>query len=149
MDKIQVKMVELINNLSALEVCLAHNSKRADAERYGALILYLQWDMPLEDNDQEYAKLKRLYRNSRSLNIGYDTEEERYKALKDILLDFQDAVRRNERDGNQLTRVYGDAIKIADEICTRLDKQIKRGRVISSFSSVSTNFVPYPQKAAL
>ena len=146
MDKVQVKMVELIDNLTALEVCLSRSTDKSDAERYGALILYLQWDMPIEDNDEEYAKLKKLYQNSRNSSIA---DEDSCKSLQNILRDFQQSIYQNERNGNQLTRVYKDAIETADAICQRLDKHV-RIRQPHSFRKVTTQFVPYSlQKAAL
>jgi hypothetical protein len=47
MDKIQAKMVELADNLPALEVCLLNG-----LIEYSDIILFLQYDIPIEESSK-------------------------------------------------------------------------------------------------
>ena len=133
MDRIQEKLVELDENLTALEVCLSSGSLS-----YADLILFLQYDEAIEDHNETFAELKRVYSNPK--NESRCTPGERRAAIKTILRDFQSFVEQSDTNGSQTRRVYKEAIDVAEQICERLDS-IK----ITYFHRNA----PYSEKAAL
>lgn len=139
MDKIQVKLVELANNLTALEICLS--SGRMD---YSDLILYLQYDMPLESNNEEYAALKRTFCNLHSKSLTNFSD--RAEALTNILRRLQEFIIEIDKNGSQAQVVYKEANDVAEQICSRLQTQIM---LTTRHKTVIRPIVPYSEKAAL
>ena len=134
MDKIQSKLVELSDNLTALSICLADES-----ECYSDIILFLQYDVPMESSNEQYKKLKRVSRECRGLDR--ETKAERNESLKLILRRLQRFIIKNDRNGSQAMVVYKEAYDMAEAMIHRLNKE--------SHSPISTKFAPYSQKAAL
>ena len=134
MDEIQAKMVELTDNLPALEVCLFNGLME-----YSDLILFLQYDIPIENNSKEYAKLKECLCDRRNEN-RYTTSE-RCEVLSDILHRLQDYIVKCDRNGSQARVVYKKANDVAEQICTRLNEKRK-------IIPASTKFAHYSERAA-
>lgn len=127
MDKIQRKLVELIDNITALEVCLSNN-----LVKYADIILYLQYDLPIEDNSEYYKRLKAIF-NEIKTDKRYD-EYERSRSLKIVLRNMQKYIISIDANENQARIVYKEANDIADEICNRLDYIIYSAPTIRSNS---------------
>jgi len=131
MDKTQSKLVELTENLTALEVCLSNGRLG-----YPELILFLQYDIPLEQSCNEYASMKRVFHD---LNpSGPYLDSDRYKKVITIMRNLQDYIVENDRNGNQIRVVYKQATDIAEQICIRLDNE-------QVFANINAH---YPEKAA-
>ena len=128
MDKIQSKLTELTENLTALDVCLKNGMVK-----YPELILYLQYDIPIEDSSEDYAKMKKVFQNKYRYANRYTTDE-CSEVLKTILHHVQAFIISIDRDGNQAQTVYKQASDIAEQICVRIDN----GEL-----TVSSNFAPY------
>lgn len=134
MDEIQAKMVELTDNLPALEVCLLNGLME-----YSDIILFLQYDIPIEESNKEYAKLKEClcgYHNSKRY-----TTEERCEVLSDILHRLQSYIVNCDRNGSQARVVYKKANDVAEQICARLNEKRK-------IIPVNTKFAHYSERAA-
>lgn len=132
MDKIQEKLVELDENLSALEVCLMNGSLG-----YTELILFLQDDKPLEENSETYAKMKKIF--CEKLNdYNRCPTDERAEAIKVILHRLEEFVTLNDTAVNQPHEDYSRAVAIAEKICDLIDAKKK----------TTHQTVPYPKKAA-
>ncbi len=135
MDKIHKKMVELIDTLPALEICMS-----IDKIGYPELIMFLQYDIPLDSNCEMLKKLKVSLCKKDYYDLRYSFDE-RKVVLKHVLKGVEEYVKKCEKNGNQATVVYKEATDIAKEICKRLDK-----------STTCMHFRPvhyYPEKAAI
>ena len=132
MDKIQEKLVELDENLSALEVCLMNGSLG-----YTELILFLQDDKPLEENSEMYAKMKKIFCEKFNEYDRCPTEE-RAEAIKVILHRLEGFIALNNSVINQPHEDYGEAVAVAEKICNLIDARKKP----------THQTVPYPKKAA-
>jgi uncharacterized protein YicC (UPF0701 family) len=122
MDKTQEKLVELTNNLTALEACIANGSLN-----HGGLILFLQYDVPLEETCENYAYLKGVIHDLHPQ--GVEASDDRNKKVVTILRQLQDFIIKNDRNGSQIQVVYKQTLDQIDQICNRLE-------------------APYPEKAA-
>lgn len=113
MDKIQEKLEELAENLTALDTCIAIGKLE-----FTDIILYLQYDVPIEKSNIIYSYMKESFQNSENSN-RYTINERNY-GVTSILRQTQSFITRSERDGNMATTVYKDAYDIAGQICDRL-----------------------------
>lgn len=105
--------------------------------KYSDIILYLQYDIPMERSNSDYKKLKRVFK---SLQLEQRVSiHEQNDTLKTILQNVQNHIVDIEKDGNEATKVYKKAYDIAGEIIKRLDKQKQ---------SLHPLTVPYFKKAA-
>jgi len=134
MDKVQAKMVELTDNLPALEVCLLNG-----LIEYSDLILFLQYDIPIEESSKEYAKLKECLCERH--NATRYTTDERCEVLSGILHRLQAFIIRIDKNGSQSRVVYKKANDMAEQICARLNEKRK-------IIPANTKFVHYSEKAA-
>lgn len=133
MDKIREKLVELDENLTAIEVCLLNGSLG-----YTELILFLQYDEPLEEKSEMYVKMKEVFGDKLD-RLNRCSTDERAEALKAILSRLKGFVAANNTSENQPQEDYSKAISIAEKICDLLDAQ----------KTPTNETVPYPKKAAL
>ncbi len=132
MDEIQSKLVEFKKNYVAVEVCLDYRMLK-----YSDIILYLQYDIPMERSNSDYKKLKRVFK---SLQLEQRVSiHEQNDTLKTILQNVQNHIVDIEKDGNEATKVYKKAYDVAGEIIKRLDEQKQ---------SLHPLTVPYFKKAA-
>ena len=135
MDKIQKKMVELIETLPALEICM-----NMDKIGYPELILYLQYDIPLESDCKVLEKLKVSLCKKDYYDYRYSFDE-RKEVLEKILNGVEKYVISCEGNGNQAQVIYKEAVDVAKQICKRLNKP-----------AAFMHFHPvhyYPEKAAM
>lgn len=125
MDKIQTKMVELKNNLGEISNSISKN----ETEGLSNLILFLQFDIPLEESIKNYNRSSQRNQNDNEL-------------LKLVLRQLQRYIIKNDINGSQIQVVYKEAYDIAGQMIKRIDRE-------SHKSITATRFAPYPQKAAL
>lgn len=133
MDKIQTKLVELVYSLPALEICISYKKIG-----YPDLIMYLQYDVPLEESCELFGKLKQSLCKKDYSDLRYSFEE-RKASLKTILNGIESCVDKWNTNGSQANMVYGEAIEIAQQICERLDE-------LKTFPSFNVHY--FPEKAA-
>jgi hypothetical protein len=117
MDRTQAKLEELSDNLSVIEVCLLNE----DLE-YGDIAIYLQYDVPLEETSEIYAKLKRIFDEKLNELIRL-ADGERREALAAILNNTQQYIKASDKNGSHLQSiVFKDAYTMAEVMKTRLIK---------------------------
>ena len=113
MDKIQSKLVELVDNLPALDICLQN-----ERLGYPDIVLFLQYDISLESSCAAYGSLKRTF-HSLKYNNQYPTDERNEEVIR-IMRRVQEYIVKIDINGSQARTVYKEATDIAEEICNRL-----------------------------
>lgn len=114
MDSAQTKLVELSDNLCALEVCLLNGELK-----YDDVVLYLQYDIPFDEQSEIYTKLKRSFDDG----LNYDnriTDVERREALTSILSKTQAHIHDSNVNEGHIDQVFKGAYDMAEEIITLL-----------------------------
>lgn len=121
MDKIQQKMLYLLKNIHALEVCLS-----AGEVEMPDLILYLQYDIPIENSNKIFSDMssyfQTLYGSTHNKNL------ENYETLERILRNTQRYIISIDMNGNQAQEVYSKANNVAEKICILIDEESLRIR---------------------
>lgn len=117
MDKIQKKLVELTENLTALDTCMAIGKLE-----YTDIILYFQYDIPIEKTNVIYSYMKDAFQGPQ--NASRYSLDERNEILIFLLRQLQWYITYSEQNGNMASKVYKDAYNVADEICKRLEDQV-------------------------
>ena len=118
MDKIQEKLVELVNNYSALDICLK-NEKLG----YPEIILFFQYDVPLEHSCSTYGCLKRTM-NLVDKKLGRHQDSSCYESVIEIMDNLKDFVIKSDINDSQARIVYKQATDIAEEISNRLKSRL-------------------------
>ena len=114
MDSAQAKMVELSDNLCAIEVCLLSGELK-----YDDVVIYLQYDIPFDEQSEIYTKLKRSFDNGLN-EQNRMTDGERREALTSILTKTQQCINDSNVNNGHIDKVFKGAYDMAEEIKTLL-----------------------------
>ena len=105
-SRIQTKVADLVENLNAIETTMFTGDMS-----YSDLILYLQYDMPLESINSEYAKFKDIFADLKETQ--YNDTAERFYALIRILKNTQHFIIEMDTNGSRCQVVYKEASDVA------------------------------------
>lgn len=118
------KLTQILNNILTIETCLLTRTLSLSD-----LILYIQYDIPLEESSDFYSKFsKSNHFKEQEYIIG---NNERIIASRKLLNRIINYIYNIEKDGNKSTVVYKETIDFCKNMINVLNEKQKRINFVS------------------